>query len=146
MTGPFALRMTSVRIIIADHQAKVRFALRVALERHPGFKTVGEAGDAGDLTVQAQAICPDLAIIAWELPGMPIPELIRTLRQNCPTARVIVLGSRAETRAPALAASADAFVCMGDSPDALSSAIETCLAQPAQVQEDEPCPKKQPAT
>lgn len=117
-----------MRILIADSKTRVRFALRVALERQADSKTIGEAGDADDLIAQVRAICPDLAIIAWELPGMPIPDLIGLLHGRCGKTRVIILSGRAETRTAALAAGADEFVCMCDSPDELSSAVATCLA------------------
>lgn len=113
-----------MRILIADNQPKVRFALRVTLERQPGFKTIGEVIDAADLLAQAKAVCPDLAIVDWELPGMTIAELIAALRHECRALRVIVLSSRPETREHALAAGGDAFVCKCDSPDELLLAIE----------------------
>jgi DNA-binding NarL/FixJ family response regulator len=117
-----------MRILIADYQPKVRFALRVALEQKPGFKTIGEAINAQDLIAQAKAICPDLAIIDWGLPDLPPADLIRTLRDLCYCVRVIVLSSRTETRDQALAAGANAFVSMCNAPDELLSAIETCFA------------------
>lgn len=116
-----------MHMLIADDQAKVRFAVRIALERQPGFKTVNEACDAQELIAQVKTICPDLAIVDWELPGMPIGKLIGIVHQICCNTRVLVLNSRSETREPALAAGANAFVCMGDAPDELLSAIERCL-------------------
>lgn len=121
-----------MRILIADHQPKVRFALRVALEQQPGFKTIGEASDADDLLAQAQVVCPDLAIIDWALPVLPISDLIHALHQRCCTVRVIVLSGRAETRELAFAAGANMFVCKCDSPDELLSAIEDCLQTKAE--------------
>lgn len=117
-----------MRMLIADNQAKVRFAVRVALENQPGFKTIDEASDAEDLLTHVRTVCPDLAIVDWELPGMPVGELIGLVRQMCSATRVLVLNSRPETREPALAAGANAFVCMGDAPDDLLSAIDHCLA------------------
>lgn len=116
-----------MRIMIADNQPKVRFALRVALERRPGFKTISEAIDSEDLIVQSRVICPDLVMLDWELPGLPMSELINTLHQSCGNTHVIILSSRSEMRAQALAAGANAFVCMCDAPDELLSAIDACL-------------------
>ncbi|MCI0478615.1 MAG: response regulator transcription factor [Anaerolineales bacterium] len=118
-----------MRILIADNQPKVRFALRVTLERQPGFKTIGEVIDAADLLAQAKAICPDLTIIDWELTGMTIAELIGALRHECHALRVIILSSRPETREQALAAGANAFVCKCDAPDELFAALNECLWQ-----------------
>ncbi len=120
-----------MRVLIADSRAGVRFALRVALAQRPELEITGEVRDAGDLIAQAQASGLELAIIAWELPGMPTPELIHTLHQNSPRPRLVVLGSRAETREPALVAGADAFVCMCDPPDELMSCIDMFLEKQA---------------
>jgi DNA-binding NarL/FixJ family response regulator len=119
--------MSSMRILIADDQPKARFALRVALEQRPGFKAIGEAIDAADLLTQTNAIYPDLVLIDWELPGLPLADLLAQLRRACGNMRAIILSSRAETRGQALAAGADAFVCKCDAPDELLAAIDHCL-------------------
>jgi DNA-binding NarL/FixJ family response regulator len=116
-----------MRILIADRQPKVRFALRVALERRPGFQSIGEVSDAQDLIAQAQAVCPDLALIDWELPDLPLADLIRALHQHCRPMHVIILCGRSEMREQAMIAGADAFVCKCDSPDELLTAIDHCL-------------------
>lgn len=113
-----------MRILIADDQPKVRFALRVVLEQRPGSKQVGEAVDAASLLAQARAICPDLVILDWDLPGMPAPDLQIQLRKVCPDLLVIALSGNQEAQRAALGAGADAFVCKCDSPDQLLSAIE----------------------
>ncbi len=115
-----------MRILIADNQPKVRFALRIALEQRPGFKTIGEAVDAEDLLAQSKAICPDLVLIDWEL-LRPMADLVQALREICRYTRVIILSSRQEMREQALATGADAFVCKCDTPDELLSAVDRCL-------------------
>lgn len=116
-----------MRTLIADHQAKVRFALRVTLERQLGFTTIFEAVDADDLIAQAKADCPDLLIVDWKLPGMPVAELIGIVRGVSRKARLIVIDSCPETRERALVAGANAFVCMCDAPSGLISAIDACV-------------------
>lgn len=115
-----------MRILIADDQPKVRFALRVALERQPGTKTVGEATDAVDLLAQARSVCPDLLLLDWELPEMPILELLSELRQICRRLKVIVLSEKSEAAQAALLIGADAFVSKADPPEYLSKAISEC--------------------
>jgi DNA-binding NarL/FixJ family response regulator len=114
----------SMHVLIADHQPQMRFALRVALEQYPGDKIIGEATDAQDMMAQTRVTCPDLALIDWELPGMPMAKLIDALRQACAPLRIIILNSREETREQAIAAGADAFVCMCNAPDELSTEID----------------------
>ncbi len=112
-----------MRVLIADAQPKVRFALRVTLERQPGFKTVSEAVDTVDLISQAQAIHPDLVLLDWELSGMDAEETLRNLRKACRHPFVIALSGTDEVRQAALQAGADAFVSKADPPDRLLSAI-----------------------
>ena len=120
-----------MRILIADNQPKVRFALRVALEQRPGNKTISEAIDAADLVAQTVVICPDLALIDWELTGMPPADLLAQLYKTCDKVHTIILSSHAETRDLAIAAGANEFVCKCDAPQELLTVIDEYLAQHA---------------
>ena len=62
--------MTLMLILLADGQPKVRFGLRVLLERQSGFTIVEEADNAEDLLSKAQITHPDLILLGWELPGL----------------------------------------------------------------------------
>jgi len=115
-----------MRILLADSQPKVRFAMRVLLERQPGLKVMGEAADADDLLNQAEMSCPDIVLIAWSLPGMAADGFLPALRGVCPDLSVIVLSGRPELRRAALDAGADAFVSKTDPPEYLLMAIEDC--------------------
>jgi DNA-binding NarL/FixJ family response regulator len=112
-----------MRILIADDQAKVRFALRVLLERQSGLKVIGEAANGEDLLSQAKDLQPDLVLLAWELPGICCSELASALRQACPGLTVIALSGRPEAHGAALAAGVDTFVSKGDPPERLLAAI-----------------------
>jgi DNA-binding NarL/FixJ family response regulator len=115
-----------MRLLIADDQSKVRFALRVALERQPGSKVVSEAIDTTDLLTQARSICPDILLLDWGLPDMPSSDLLRELRRICRHVSVIVLSEKPEVKPAALAGGADAFVSKGDPPEHLLEAINSC--------------------
>jgi DNA-binding NarL/FixJ family response regulator len=119
-----------MRILLADVQAKVRFALRVLLERQPGCHIVGEATSSEDLLAQVQAACPDLVLLGWELPHPAKAELVAALREVCPNLVVIALSGRPEARKAALEAAADAFVSKGDPPEHLLAAIGACEVTP----------------
>ena len=112
-----------MRILLADSQPKVRFGLRVLLERQPGLKIVGEANNVEELSAQMKAGCPDLLLLGWSLPGLAGAELLSSLREACPGLSIIVLSGRPEMRRQALAAGADAFVCKCDPPETLLAAI-----------------------
>lgn len=112
-----------MRILIAENQPKVRFALRLLLEQQPKVNWVGEARDAEELLTQLETFCPDLVLLAWELPGLQKVDALPLLRRTCPKAVVIALSGRPETRQVCLAAGADGFVCKCDPPDKLLAAI-----------------------
>ena len=116
-----------MRVLLADDQPRVRFALCVLLEQQPGLKVVGEASDARDLLVQAQATRPDLVLIAWELPGLAAVGSLIALREVCPHVFVIALSGRPEARQLALDAGADVFVSKTDPPERLLAAISDCV-------------------
>lgn len=112
-----------MRILLADDQPKVRFALRTLLERKLGFEVVGEAMDIRDMWQQVEEECPDLLLLDWELPGPKVTDLITALHTLCPNLCVIALSGHTEAREVALEAGVDAFVCKCDPPDTLLSAI-----------------------
>ena len=137
-----------MRILLADDQPKVRFALRVLLERQPGLKVVGEATDAEGLLAQVKATRPDLVLLDWELPGLAVSEpseqgLLMALRRVCPDTFVIALSGRLEARQAALDAGADAFVYKCDPPERLLAAIADCCrdqhSQAKESEEGKPC-------
>jgi DNA-binding NarL/FixJ family response regulator len=115
-----------MRILLADPQAKVRFALRVLLERRPDLEVVGEAACAEDLLALAAVSCPDLVLLEWNVAGTRAKGLVVALRRICPGVGVIVLSGRPEAREAALAAGADSFVSKGNPPEHLLTAIVQC--------------------
>ena len=115
-----------MRILLADAQAKVRFALRVLLERQSGIEVVGEAASVEELLARTAASCPDVVLLDWNVAGPVAAGLLLALRCDCPNLGVIVLSGRPEARAAALAAGADAFVSKGYPPEHLMAAIQRC--------------------
>ncbi len=113
-----------MRVLIADNQPSVRFALRVTCERLPGSKMVSEAADAADLICQVGDLHPDMVLLDWELEGMAAAETLCNLRKLDPHLFIIVLCGKEETRRTALESGVDAFVSKADPPDQLLAAIE----------------------
>jgi DNA-binding NarL/FixJ family response regulator len=117
--------MAQLRILLADSQPKVRFALRVLLENQTGLEVVGEIDDTGDLLAKTEAVSPDLVLLHWRMNGFVAADVLPELRAVCPGLHVIVLSARPEARAAALAAGADAFVSKVDPPERLLAAIRS---------------------
>lgn len=112
-----------MRILLADDQKKVRFALRVLLEQQPGMEVVGEAWDGQGLFAQIEATAPDVVLVDWKLPGLSGRQLLPSLQGADPNLAVIVLSPHLEARQSALNAGAKAFVCKCDAPERLLAAI-----------------------
>jgi len=114
-----------MRVVVADCQARVRFALRTLLNRQNGLEVVGEAATAGELLDQVKLTQPDLVLLHWRLQEAT-PGLLRTLQSVCPGLRVIALSARCETRHEALRAGAEAFIWKTEQPEKLLAAITAC--------------------
>lgn len=115
----------AMRILLAEDQPKVRYALRVLLERQPGLAIVGEATDRNDLLNRVEVTLPDVVLLGWELPGLTAMDSLSPLRRIRPNLLVIALSGRSEAKLAALSAGADAFVSKGDPPESLLAAIRT---------------------
>ena len=127
-----------MRILIADTQPKVRFALQVLLQRQPDLNVVGEAVDAESLIEQVESACPDVVLLGWELPGMAMDCLVPSLRERCPGIVVIALSGRLEAHRAAHKLGVDAFVSKASPPDRLLAAITRCGCVPRELPTAEP--------
>lgn len=112
-----------MRILLADNQSHVRFALRVLLERQPGFEVVGEAITIDDVILKTETSHPDLILLDWDLPGLATVGSITALKKEHPKLFIAVISGRFEARQAALVAGADAFVSKSDPPERLLAAI-----------------------
>jgi DNA-binding NarL/FixJ family response regulator len=113
----------SVRVLLADDDVHVRSALRLLLEQEPGVRIVGESTAAPDLADQVARTRPGMILLDWELPGLRADGFLARLRLAKPHVRLVALSGRPEQRSEALQAGMDAFVCKGDSPEALISTL-----------------------
>lgn len=106
-----------MRVLIADEQLKVRFALRLLLEREPELSVVGEAEDIEGLMTQIGACHPDMILIDWELSNKNGKNALCSIRKVYPNVAVIVLSGRPEAKKAALSDGANAFISKGDPPE-----------------------------
>lgn len=112
-----------MRIILADNQPKVRLALQLLLGQEEEISVVGEAANAEGLFSQIEKTHPDLVLLDWDLPGVPMVDLLSALNNTYPALSVIALSWRLEMEYAALDAGADAFVSKADPPEKLLAAI-----------------------
>jgi len=112
-----------MRILIADDQRKVRYALRVLLQKQPEVVIVGETNNTDDLWIMIQESHPDILIVDWLLPDEINAQSLESYRGKYPKLAIIAMSGRPEVEAAALEAGADAFISKIDPPDRLLAAI-----------------------
>jgi two-component system response regulator NreC len=88
----------SIRVLVVDDHAVVRTGLRRVLDAEPDIETVGEAPNAERAVFEAMAHKPDVVLMDVVMPGKSGIEIIPTLRQNVPQARVLVLSMQDDPR------------------------------------------------
>ncbi|MBN1180515.1 MAG: response regulator transcription factor [Anaerolineae bacterium] len=101
----------------------MRFALRALLQELDGLEIVGETADAEGLMIEAQANCPDVVLLDWDLPGMTA-ESRAMVRRFCPHLMVIALSGKPGKRQAALEAGADGFLSKLEPPERLLEIID----------------------
>ncbi|MDX1417037.1 MAG: response regulator transcription factor [Candidatus Promineifilaceae bacterium] len=118
-----------MRVLLADDHLPVRSALKLALSQLPEFEIVGEAADATSLLRAAAHKEPDLLLLDWELPGLPMEQLLRLLRFERPSLKIFALSSRPEAEQAALVAGVHIFRSKTDQPERILNTLRSLQAQ-----------------
>jgi DNA-binding NarL/FixJ family response regulator len=112
------------RVLLAESDHDVRTALRLVLERMPGFVLVGQSEDADALLRDSALLQPELILVDLELRGLRPDDHLAVLQRIARGVATIALSSHDEHREVALQAGAAAFVCKGESPRKLLETLE----------------------
>jgi len=83
--------MDVTKILLVDDHQVVRDGLRHMLEIEEDMEIVGEAGDARDAIGKVESLTPDVILMDIKMPGVDGVELTRQLKQQHPTANIIML-------------------------------------------------------
>lgn len=118
------MEMRELRILLADDQERVRYALRALLRQQPGFKVIGEAENARELLALVEVLEPDLVLLDWNLPDMTGENVMLSLRNTNKDLSVIVISGQIEVKEAAFEAGAIAFFSKANPPDRLVDAIQ----------------------
>jgi len=84
------------RVLIADDHALVRDGLRHILEGASGFEVVGEANDSPSTVALIRERAADVLVLDLSMPGRNGVELIKHIKEEKPTLRILVLTMHAE--------------------------------------------------
>jgi len=88
-----------ISLLLVDDHEVVRMGLRSLLEQTPDIHVAAEAGTAAEALAQARAARPDVILLDVRLPDGDGVEVCRTLRDELPNTRVLMLTSYADDEA-----------------------------------------------
>lgn len=80
-----------LRVLLVDDHNLFRSGVRALLARQPDIDVVGEAADGLDGVKQARLLQPDVVLLDLDMPGVTGREAVRTLVQELPQTRVLML-------------------------------------------------------
>jgi DNA-binding NarL/FixJ family response regulator len=116
-----------MRVLLADRNINVRWALRTAIREEPDMVVIGEAVDSVSLEVQVRRLSPDVVLLDWELPGAPPDAILSGLCTMDAHPHVVVLSQYSEVEKLALTSGADAFVSKAKEPEGLLTVLRGLL-------------------
>jgi DNA-binding NarL/FixJ family response regulator len=124
-----------ITVALADDHTLFREGIRGMLLTDPSITIVGEAAD-GDAAAELAVQCrPDILLLDVEMPGPGAPAIIRTVSQNCPGVRVVVLTMHddADMVQELVNCGAAAYLVKSILRDELVAAIHSAVSRPDAV-------------
>jgi len=108
-----------IGVLIVDDHAVVRRGLRELISTTTEFEAVGEAGDGAEALLMVRTLHPDIVLMDISMPIVDGVEATRSIMEDSPDTRVIMLTSDAsEARVlSALEAGAVAYMLKETEPD-----------------------------
>ncbi len=118
-----------IRLLIADDHPVVREGLQRVVEG-AGFRVVGEATNGDDLLVVAAKVEADVVLLDITMPGPGFLEVIKRLKVQRPSLRVLVLSVQPEDQfgLRVLQAGAAGYLSKNQSPEQLVAAIRRVVS------------------
>ena len=127
---PEAAPPPETTVLICDDNPAMRSLLRVVVDQARDMCVVGEAGD-GEVSIrEAARLQPDVILLDLAMPVLSGFDALPRLRQNAPSAKIIVLAgfSTATVGEQVVALGADSYLEKGSDPETIVAAIERAAA------------------
>jgi NarL family two-component system response regulator LiaR len=81
----------TLRVLIANHQPIVRYALKSVITSEPDLQVIGETDDGGEAVRFARQLRPDIALIDLSMPTVDGISATRMIRAALPNTQVVVV-------------------------------------------------------
>lgn len=119
--------MNEIRVLLIEDHFLARIALRSVLSSHPQIHVVGEACDGETGITEYRRHLPDVVVLDLRLPRVSGFDLIIQLRDEAPSARIVVLSnySGSEDIYRAVRNGAKAYLTKDASGEELLNAIQS---------------------
>jgi DNA-binding NarL/FixJ family response regulator len=125
-----------MRVLIATAQPNLRLSLEIYLSEQPGVDIVGSASSSGSLVALIQTARPDIVITDWELPGPPLPLLLKSMVET-QKPKIIILNND-EDQHLVREKGADAIVPKGTPPELLLKTLRQLCQESIKPGEEQP--------
>jgi len=127
-----------IRVLLVDDHTLFRRGLAALLGRDPHLLVVGDAADAGEALRRAQELQPDLILLDNHLPGVRGVDLLPSLRDAVPAARLLMLTVSEDEAdlAAALRGGACGYLLKTMEGDALAQSIRRAMAGASVIAEE----------
>lgn len=115
----------AIRILLIDDHALFRSGVKMLLSRQPDFEVVDEASDALEGVKRAKQWRPDVILLDLHMPGMSRREALGVLREEVPSAHIVMLtvSEDGDDLLDCLRAGATGYLLKNIDVDAFTSAV-----------------------
>lgn len=119
-----------IRLAILDDHAIVRRGMRQVVSEAGDIEVVGEAGNYAELTALLRTIACDVLLLDVAMPGKSGIDVLKSLREQHPKLRVLILSMYPEDQYAlrALRAGAAGYLTKSSAPEKLLGAIRQVAA------------------
>ena len=87
------MQKETYKVLLADAQFLIRFALKELLKETKTFLIIGEAGNEAELNKIIAETPPDIIVIDYNQPGFFSIESIKNIQQHHPNIELLVISS-----------------------------------------------------
>jgi len=115
----------TIRVLLVDDVVDVRRMLRTTLRLRGGFEVVGEAGDGAEAVRLAESEHPDVVILDLGLPDIAGREVLTSIRECSPAAKVVVFSGADTTDRDWISEHVEGFVLKDTELDYLVDLLQT---------------------